>query len=168
MKFLGPSKTLVRLLTSRRAFSLAETTMAVAIAALGIVSIMGLMPQGLETSRRTSNIAVQTRIVQEIVGDLQSMDWATLDTTVSSQPLRNYDDQGIRLNGSGFISYVAHIELKTDTSPLPQKAGGSGGQQSYMRRLVIKIASTTRSTFDFSPANADHYKTISYILSKIQ
>jgi uncharacterized protein (TIGR02598 family) len=168
MKFPVPSNPSVRLHWSRRAFSLAETTMAVAIAALGIVSIMGLMPQGLETSRRTSNIAVQTRIVQEIVGDLQSMDWATLDTTVTAQPDRNYDDQGIRITGGGFTSYVAHIELKTDTTPLPQKAGGPGGLQPYMRRLVIKIASTTRTTFDFSPSNSDHYKTISYVLSKIQ
>ena len=167
MKFPASSRPSARLRQWRRAFSLAETTMAVAIAALGIVSIMGLMPQGLETSRKTSNIAVQTRIMQEIIGDLQSMDWSTLDSTVLSQPTRNYDDQGIRLTtNNGFVSYVAHMDLKNDMT-VPQSSGSSGAAP-YMRRLVVKIANSSKSTFDFSSNNASHYKTVSYVLSKIQ
>lgn len=168
MKFPASCRPPLRLLWSRRAFSLAETTMAVAIAALGIVSIMGLMPQGLETSRRTSNIAAQTRIMQEVIGDLQSMDWNSLDNYVLSQPTRSYDDQGIRITTPDrFVSYVAHLDLMHDTT-VPQTSTGNSGPGPYLRRLVVKIASTSKTTFDFSPNNTDHYKTVSFLLSKIQ
>ena len=170
MKFPVTTSALARFLgRSRAAFSLAETTMAVAIAALGIVSIMGLMPQGLETARKTGNIAAQSRIMQEITGDLESMDWASLDTYTLSNATRTYDDQGVRLNSGtgaqGLVSYVAHLDLKNDAT-LPQI--GTANRAIYMRRLVVKIAGTGRTDFDFSDNNAIHYKTISFLIPKIQ
>ena len=169
MKFPVTTRALVRLFGPGHAFSLAETTMAVAIAALGIVSIMGLMPQGLETSRKTGNIAAQSRIMQEVTGDLESMDWASLDNYVLANPTRTYDDQGVRLNSGtgaqGLVSYVAHVDLKNDAI-LPQT--GVLSRSIFMRRLVVKIANTGRTDFDFSDSNAIRYKTIAFLIPKIQ
>lgn len=139
--------------------------MAVAIAALGIVSIMGLMPQGLETSRKTSNMAAESRIMQEIIGDLESADWSNLETYVSATSIRSYDDQGIQVTGGNvLVSYVAKLQISSD-SYIPQSGSVAAP---YLRRLVVKIASSPRTNFDFGDTNSARYKTISYLLPKIQ
>jgi uncharacterized protein (TIGR02598 family) len=172
MKPLPRPTRLARLFGRRSgAFSLPETTIAVAIAALGIVSVMGLMPQGLETSRKIGNLAAQTRIMQNIIGDLESTDWSLLDNYVTTSPNRSYDDQGVLLSSAGtdsrLTSYVAHIEFENPGSILPESAGG-GTSEPYLRRLNVKIANTSSTTYDFGTGNASRYKTLGYLLTKIQ
>lgn len=168
MKLTTTMPGVLRRLRRGPGFSLAETSMAVAIAALGLVSILGLMPQGLETARRTGNIAAESRIMQNIISDLQSADWNLLPGMDNSQ--RRYDDQGIPLasqGDTGLMSYLAQINLNNDFMPGSNTANAANGEP-YLRRLVVKIASTTNPSYSFPSNESGRYKTTSFVLSKIQ
>ena len=58
-------------LTSRKyrpqGFSLAEVTLALAIAAFGITTVLSLLPQGLSNMRKAGDVAAASRISQHIL-----------------------------------------------------------------------------------------------------
>ncbi len=161
-----------------RAFSLPETAIAVAIAALGIVSIMGLMPQGIETAHKTNNMNAETRIMSEIVGELETEDWS-LVSAGSNIPNRTYDDQGMLIsNGSGnggstgitgMVTYVAQIQVSNTLLPGSSASGGSAGNtEPYLRRLTINIANTPNSNYSFPPSDVGRFKSATFFLTKLQ
>ena len=53
---------------SKAGFSLVEVVLAVGIMAMGVVTILGLLPHGMEMSRKTANEQAETRIVDQLVG----------------------------------------------------------------------------------------------------
>ncbi len=56
---------------SERGFSLVEVTIAMAIAAVAIVTLLGLIPQGMDTMREAGDQAIMGRIQQQILNELQ-------------------------------------------------------------------------------------------------
>jgi uncharacterized protein (TIGR02598 family) len=157
-------------------FSLPEVTIAVAIAALGLVSVLGLLPTGLENVRVAGNNIATSRILQEMISEIQSADWGTLASGSSGSnvgnwnKLTNYNNsrrffdgegtligssQGTNLsNADGMkLAYVAKFEF-VPLAPTQILSGGSGapdaGTRTDLLRVVIHIVSTTNQNFDFS------------------
>jgi len=62
------------------AFSLIEVTLALGIAAFGLIAVFGLMPVGVQTNRNASSQTAATNIMTAVVADLR----ATPTTTGSS------------------------------------------------------------------------------------
>jgi uncharacterized protein (TIGR02598 family) len=162
MKFSPIPSSLARLTRgARQGFSLAEVTIALAIAAGGFVSLLGLMPHGLEMSRRSADMAAKTRIVEFISSEINSMPWQNLDWTghgTGSGVRRYFDDQGIEVDaygtgsGSGsFLSYVVSVYLPPDGQmevKLPLITGGAE-QERFMKRALVFIASTSDAHYEF-------------------
>ena len=172
MKAHSPS-ILQRNSTSGRAsgFSLVETAIATAIAALGIISILGLMPQGLEMARKTGSLFAETRIMQDVVGELEASDWTQLSTIVGSGngAIRQYDDQGVRLpaGGDSFrAAFVAKIELSSTGTILPGATQAEPNE--YLRGMVLKIGTSPNPNFDFSSKNRRRFSTTNFLLAKRQ
>lgn len=148
----------------KRGFSLIEVTIALAIAAGGFITLLGLLPHGLEMSRRTSEMAATARILEHVSGELMQMPWEELNWTghgTSSTARRLYDDQGIPLESIGslsgsnasMLSYVASIYLIPETDEklglrLPE-ATGSSNTEKYVRKALIFIASTVDPDYVF-------------------
>jgi uncharacterized protein (TIGR02598 family) len=149
-----------------RAFSLPETSMAVAIAALGIISLMGLMPQGLETSRKTGNLTAESRIMQSIVSDLESSDWTLLSGVDNST--RTFDEQGVRLSSADTAQTAYIAKINFGPSYVPGSITTTGTGEPYMQRLIVKIASSNNPAYNFPSSDSGRYKTTSFLLTKIQ
>lgn len=143
-------------------FSLAEVAIALAIAAGGFVALLGLLPQGLEMSRRTAEMAARTRIVERLAGELMTTPWAELSWSghgSDAASRRYFDDQGVEISaaaiGSGqMLSYVASLYLPPPASGdmavrLPFTTQGNGSDERFVRRVLICIASTTDKDFVF-------------------
>ncbi len=145
-------------------FSLPEVTMAVGIAAMAIVLLLGLVPTGLTSIRDAGNTLAEARIFQQIVGEIQGSDWGSAGSSAgSADPLsysllrdyngsrRFFDDQGTPLDQSqsrsARLAYVARIALN--------QAGAvavPGGQPSQnMVAVTVDVASVPDPDFGFPP-----------------
>lgn len=162
---------------SQAGFSLVEVVLAVGIMALGVVTILGLLPHGLEMSRKTANEQAETRIVDQIVGELQSADWTTLGGVVGAGSgtglIFQFDDQGLRTQDTAFTSYVARVKLFVDTEAttgmeMPTNST-SNVFNPHLRRIRVQVAATQSSDFDFdNPPPAAPVKQFTTLVAKMR
>jgi uncharacterized protein (TIGR02598 family) len=148
--------------TKHAGFSLVEVVLAVGIMALGVVTILGLLPHGMEMSRKTANEQAETRIVDQLVGEVQAADWATMGGVSSPGNSAGidafFDDQGLRIyEASGDVAnllvYAARVKLvdateSTNGMQMPSRAGANV-QNKNLRRVMVEVAVTQNQDFDF-------------------
>lgn len=154
-------------------FSLVEVALAVAIAAVGIITLLGLMPEGMEMSRKTGLLTLNSNIVEQIIRDLENTQFNLLPAqgtgtvagganAIPDKSRRYFDDQGQQVNeNSNTIVFVAEIDF-TRPASLPR----SEQTQSYLRRVIIRVANTTNPTFQFGLNNQGAYTTFNHLLAK--
>ena len=149
-------------------FSLVEVVIAMAIAAVGIVSILGLLPHSLETIKKTGNLTSEARIVQKIAGEYNLGGW----TEGADTRYQYFDDQGIEIERSdpGFQNrfvYVARLDVPALNVSLPSD-GGTGQVQQNLRRVIVKIAAVPVLDFNFETAEANTYRTYTLLVAKMK
>lgn len=145
---------------SNRGFSLVEVALAVAIAALAIITLLGLLPQGLEMARKTSQITTSSSILEQVIRNYENMQWTDLP---SGTILKYFTDQGIEVDsGSNEISYVVQVD-PVQGSYLPSTAS----QELFLKRLVIKVATSSNPSFNFNSTDTKlSYSTFNHLLAK--
>ncbi len=133
-----------RLCPSRRAgFSLIEISLALAIVAIALVALLGLMPSGMNNFRSALDAQIAGEIFQRVAADAQETDFDTLiksgtDTEKGGKgaqfyrlPLRHFDNQGTEVKvanpdaptaaeGSGII-YTVRVRGSLPGDPDPKK-----------------------------------------------
>lgn len=130
---------------SRAGFSLIEVTIALGITAIALVSLMGMLPKGMETLRAAADKAIEGRIHQQILGELQLTPWEApgaqpgeggggggeMNSPIDAfhKQVRFYDDQGIEIPASdkGEVNhvYTARINLPQVGESTPLSVGGA-------------------------------------------
>ncbi len=157
-------------------FSLIEVTIAMAIAAVALSTLMALIPQGMNTMRDAGDEAIMARIHQQILNELQMADFDALDQayTNGGQPMEIYYDGqgeeigdsrggGAAVRGSFEHVYTARITIpRLGGGPLPESVGGgnfqgftfdNGASQSeLLRPVVVELAAVSGlgDSFDWS------------------
>lgn len=145
--------------SSQAGFSLVEVTLAVAIAALAIITLLGLLPQGLEMSRKTGLITTNSYILEQIVRDLENAQWANIPTT---KVRKYYNDQGTEVaQDSPEITFVAEVDY-TQTAALPKQST----TQPYLRRVIVRVANSGSPAFVFGTQNRAAYSTFNQLVAK--
>ncbi len=144
---------------SQAGFSLVEVTLAVAIAALAIITLLGLLPQGLEMARKTSLMVSDSNILEQITHDMEN---ATFDLIPNQTVKKYYNDQGREVaQDSTDLTYVVEIEPQQVVAlPKAEKT------QPYMKRMVIRIAASSSPGFVFSTNNTTSYVTFNQLIAK--
>ncbi|MDB4657672.1 Verru_Chthon cassette protein B [Verrucomicrobiales bacterium] len=147
---------------SNEGFSLIEVTIALAITAVALVSLMGMIPQGLATMREAADQAIEARIHQQILGEIQLTPFAD-SKGGSDSPLddfhkqeRFYDSQGVELldsqKGDFEHIYTARIHIpQAIGGSFPESVGGASfdgitlpGAKNFnenLRMVVIEVTS---------------------------
>jgi len=155
--------------SSVSAFSLIEVTIAMAIAAVAVVTLLGLVPQGMETMRAAGDEAIQGRIHQQILNELQMTPFEDIN---KKSPLDDfherefyYDSQGEELSDSenqGSVSedrkkggfahiYTARVSIPSvgGSNQAPVSVGGSkfdgysfgdGRPNAFVRPVIVEVA----------------------------
>lgn len=116
-------------------FSLIEVTISIAITAVALVSLMGMLPAGMKTMREAGDRAVETRIHQQILGEIQLSEWDEKELYDSYKSgVWYFDDQGIRIFKDGPTAdpefefthvYSARVSVpEINKTRLPKSVGG--------------------------------------------
>jgi uncharacterized protein (TIGR02598 family) len=152
------------------AFSLPEVTMAVGIASMAIVLLLGLVPSGLSSIRAAGVTMGESRIIQQISGEIQGADWGVPSGAGSFPNLTVYDgrtylfdDQGTPLPSGGnsnFIGFVARVRIGL-TAPVILPGGASSPN---MVPVTIDIAAVGDPQYSFN--NPDFYSTRTVLLTR--
>ncbi len=147
-----------------RGFTLIEVTIALAITAVALVTLMGMIPQGLQTMREAADQAIEARIHQQILSELQLTPYSSKTGSSDDSPLndfdgqeRYYDSQGIELldfqAGKFEHVYTARIHLPENSGgTMPESVGGEsyngvklpGSDEpgtEFLRVVVVEITS---------------------------
>lgn len=144
---------------SQSGFSLVEVTLAVAIASLAIITLLGLLPQGLEMARKTSMLTNNSSILEQVIRNYENMQWTGLPA--NGIVTKFYSDEGLEVSSdSKEISYVVSIDFSQ------QAALPADTNQMYLRRVVIKVASSSNTSFQFGPNNKASYAVFNYTIAK--
>lgn len=171
-------------LRQKSGFSLVEVALAVAIASLGIITCLGLLPEGLEMSRKTGQMTMNRNMIEQVIRDLENVqDWKLIKPAVSNSiiapsnttssnnsgdtAIRNgkqslyYDEQGAPVpKNSSRLTYVVSVDF-TGQIFLP----GATADNQYLTRAVIRIANTSNAAFDFTKAGAN-YASFTHLIAK--
>lgn len=131
-------------------FTLAEAAISVGIAAMVIVSIVGLLPFGLDTMHQSALISADARIVQAIIASYQMKDWSEVlnQQTGARNADFYFDYQGMDLttypvqtSAPKDTSFIARAQVTLDKdSPLMP---GSTKPNTRLKQVVIKVVSGT-------------------------
>jgi uncharacterized protein (TIGR02598 family) len=154
-------------------FSLVEVALAVAIAALGIITLLGLMPEGMEMARKTGTLTLNSNVVEQIIRDLENTRFSLLPAqgtggaagggnALPERSRRYFDDQGQQVDQNATsIVFVAEIDF-SQPAALPR----TERTQPNLRRVIIRIANTSNPGFQFGENNRIAYATFNHLLAK--
>jgi uncharacterized protein (TIGR02598 family) len=177
-------------------FSLIEVTIAMAIASVALVSLLGLIPQGMDTMREAGDRAIGGRIHQQILNEIQMTPFedssgnSLIDVYDGMEFY--YDAQGEELSDSkspGTVSEerrpgsFAHIYSAKVTFPDLGKAPSSVGgaefegyafdgmdKNQFARPVIVEIAAVGGRGSDFKwddPENLSLISTYQSIVVKL-
>lgn len=159
----------LRHLPANQAFSLVEVTLSVAIAALALITLLGLLPQGLEMSRKTSELTNNSHILEQIVRDLENAQYSTLPVT---KVRRYFNDQGSEVQqGDPNITFVAEIDTE-QSAFLPRQdaqltyANQFNNDRGNLRRVVVRVATSSSPDFQFGENNRVSYAIFNHLIAK--
>jgi uncharacterized protein (TIGR02598 family) len=130
-----------------RGFSLVEVTVAMGIVATVLVSLLALLPYGMDSIREAKSTQVQARIANEIISELQVADWG-------SQPAYNklarWDGRILRYDSEGTLvedkadkdknDTIYKVKIEIPMNDPVRLRGMPGDSGNYLRRVVVKIA----------------------------
>lgn len=137
------------------AFSLVEVTLAVAVTATVAMTLLGLLPAGLDGMRQSANNAAHARILQTLAGQAQMTAWQEITSAGYASRTYAFDYQGgeLETTESAEVTYLARAQVQT-APPLP----GSTATNPRLRLLTIEIVTGTRPA-DFGTARCSSHTT---------
>lgn len=147
----------------RSGFSLVEVTIAVAIAALGFITLLGLLPSSINMAKEAAQMSTGARIIQKLSGEMQSAAWEDINWKGYS-PLRYFTSEGTEILASQGadpkqlamdLAYVAAIQLPEQPLDVVLPGSGTGTQAAaqHLRRVRICVATSNDPSFDFNSAS---------------
>lgn len=124
-------------MTSRNhGFSLAESLIAISIVSFTLLTIIGLMPAGLDNLKKAEDRAARARIVSSIVAELEAKDWSVLTASGENYSRTlHYDRNGVSTDKELEQIYAARYRLR-QAEELP----GAAGPSDFLRRLEVNVS----------------------------
>lgn len=147
-------------LRSRRAsaFSLIETVLALGIMGLAITALLGLLPHGIQMSKKAADASAQSRIIDVISSRLSNLPFDQLQSQDNQRVL--FDDQGVQLGvqDSQSAIYVARVRVFTGTNSVTLP--GANGAESLVARVIVQITNIPNPDFNFDTAPPESYQSV--------
>jgi len=104
------------------AFTLVEVTLAVGITSVALVGLLAMVPQGIRTMQKATDIAIEARIHQQITSEISLVAWQ--DRVSFHNTVRFYDNQGIHIPAP-LVREDGSIDTRAYTARILVPVGGS-------------------------------------------
>ena len=151
---------------NRGAFSLIETVIAVAIVATVMISLLAMLPLGIDSLSEAKETDIQARIMQSIISEVQMTGW-TIDESFEANlrdkfptQVRYFDDEGNEVDSGSHPRriYAARVRMERRGRELPGDGThiNESAENPFLRTVVVEITgipSADPSFFD-NPANS--------------
>ena len=82
-----------RRLSACRGFSLVETALALGVASFALISLLGLLPGGLQTFRKAMDTTLQKEMTQVLIGKANQLSYGDLSSQLPAETYY-FDDNG--------------------------------------------------------------------------
>lgn len=138
-----------------------EVTLAMGIASLGLLTILGLMPQGLEMSRKTGQIVAERHLVEQIIRSLEQTSW---NLVTVGETMKYYDDQGVELQNANELGRTFSAQVKIAANDL--RVPGAKADETALKKVTVKVTSSQQQNFDFDDLNSRNYRTFVQYIAK--
>ncbi len=116
-----PAPTLSGLSARRKAFSLIEIVIALAVISLGLIAVVGLIPQGTQAARGTTDGALAATITQDTFNQMRVIASTAGGGWPPSWPSTWYPNAYYDSGGTSLVSQAAayyHVNLSAQSSAL--------------------------------------------------
>lgn len=173
--------------SSSGGFSLIEVTIAMAIAAVALVTLLGLIPQGMNTMREAGDQAIQGRIHQQLLNEIQMTPFEDSAGTslidIYERMEFYYDSQGEELSDSrdqgtvpadrkkGSFNHIYSARISfPDKGTAPASVGGAAftgysfdgmTPNRFVRPVIVEVAPVAGLGEDFDWDKPDNRPLIS-------
>jgi len=143
---------------TRKGFSLIETVIALGIMGLAVTALLGLLPHGMEMSKKAANAGAQSRIIDFVRAELSHFKLSALQS-VRTAVRYQFDEEGMSIDQNDNASLVSYaVEVQPPNAQLLSLPGGS--PEPYLLNFVVRVAATPLRTFDFANAAATRYTSV--------
>lgn len=112
----------------KAAFSLVEVVMALGIVAIAFIPLIGLLPRGIDTMRRSIDVSAASQIIQQIGNEIQQSDFDALSGAAIA--LRYFDDQCREVPETRKADAIYQSQAVVLTDPA----------NSHRKRAIIQVA----------------------------
>jgi uncharacterized protein (TIGR02598 family) len=125
------------------AFTLPEVALSVGIATIALLTLLGMVPFGLDTIRASANKQAEARMVQTITTFYQTTPWVTQDGGSGSTKIELkdkmffFDQTGAEVQNADAADRMYTVEAKVEPTP-PTLQGDNWGNP-YLRRLRLRF-----------------------------
>ena len=148
-------------------FSLVEVTLALGIVGFAFVTLLGLVPSGLNIFRQSVDATVGSQIIQRISNDVQQADFDTLPATAATGPVLSYFDEQGGSVAKDSLSRVYDVSVAiSKPTALPDGSNTAPGPtSSSLAQVWIRIANNPgKKTNPFTQTNG--YTSYSLMVAK--
>lgn len=122
------------------AFSLAEVVLALGILSFAFVSILGMIPTGLNTFHHALDTSIGSQIFQRVINDAEQTDFTTLVQNANTPSLRFFDEQGNeQISQDKAIYKVRTLVLPSTVIPYSSDSQASDAENESIATLVVQI-----------------------------
>lgn len=124
--------------STRLGFTIIETMLALAIVVTSVLTVVALLPSGLEDLRLSSMKQAEARIIQTFVADYEMKSWgkAGANMTLPDSTLY-FDIRGTLLPKAGGMDHAITAKATMQTT-MPTLAGDQSPSK-HLRKLEIRI-----------------------------
>lgn len=145
--------------SSPKAFSLVETVTALGIVSIAVLTLVALIPTGLDDLRKSSLKQAEARIIQSVVGTYQMISWGSPGASMTLPDKEFYFDiRGTALK-KGDIDHAITARTVVDKSTPPTLAGDPTPSK-HLRKLRVLITSQINNPEAFSDPQLHHERSV--------
>jgi uncharacterized protein (TIGR02598 family) len=125
---------------------------------LAVTALLGLLPHGMEMSKKAANAGAQSRIVDYVRGELAHYKLDTLRNMTASVRFE-FDEEGMVIEKSDNISFVSYVtEVQPPGNAQVRLPGGEN--ERFLLNFTVKVAATPNRDFNFQNAAATRFVTV--------